>query len=177
MIFVIFHWKSYVLVKYNPIRIPIFPEKRDPRPAIVISALMCKSNKLFVDEYGCYWTSICYMVLIIYYQFIEDPKSSDINHCTWCITSYPSIVMRYNQMNIIFNYVIPFLVDNTRFISMYVLISSLKTKNFFYFCTFSLQSCHNLSRINSIFCCHTDMKKLIRRKWHYSYKYLFLKFI
>ncbi len=24
--------KSYVLVKYNPIRIPIFPEKRNPMP-------------------------------------------------------------------------------------------------------------------------------------------------
>ena len=34
MIFAIFHWKFYILVKYNPIRIPIFPEKRDPRPGL-----------------------------------------------------------------------------------------------------------------------------------------------
>ena len=48
---------------------------------------------------------------LIYYQSIEDPKSFDMNKSTWCVTAYPSIIGIYNQVNVVFNYIIPFLIN------------------------------------------------------------------
>jgi hypothetical protein len=48
---------------------------------------------------------------LIYYESIGDPKFLDINNSTWCVTSYPSGVATYNQVNIILNYALPFLIN------------------------------------------------------------------
>jgi hypothetical protein len=59
---------------------------------------------------------------VIYYQSIEDPKSSDMNNSTWCVTSYPSIIGKYNQINIIVNYIIPLLINLLSTIILIILI-------------------------------------------------------
>jgi hypothetical protein len=56
---------------------------------------------------------------ILYYQSIEDPKSIDVNNSTLCVTSYPSAVAIYNQINIILNYILPLLIN---FLSTIILI-------------------------------------------------------
>jgi hypothetical protein len=48
---------------------------------------------------------------LIYYQSIEDPKSLDAKNSTWCVTSYPPSIATYNQVNIILNYILPFLIN------------------------------------------------------------------
>jgi hypothetical protein len=60
---------------------------------------------------------------VIYYQSIEDPKSSDMNNSTWCVTSYPSMISRYNQVNVILNYIIPFLINLLSSIVLMILIT------------------------------------------------------
>jgi hypothetical protein len=60
---------------------------------------------------------------LIYYQSIEDPKSLDMNNSTWCVTSYASIIATYNQVNIILNYVIPFLINLLSTIILVTLIT------------------------------------------------------
>jgi hypothetical protein len=60
---------------------------------------------------------------VIYYESIEDPKSSDMNNSTWCVTSYPSIIGKYNQVNIILNYIIPFLINLLSSIVLMILIT------------------------------------------------------
>jgi hypothetical protein len=60
---------------------------------------------------------------LIYYQSIEDPKSLDLNNSTWCVTSYPSIVATYNQVNIILNYILPFLINLLSTIILMILIT------------------------------------------------------
>jgi hypothetical protein len=64
-------------------------------------------------------TAACNVHELIYYQSIEDPKSPDINNSTLCVTSYPSGVATYNQVNIILNYIMPFLIN---FLSTIILI-------------------------------------------------------
>ena len=56
---------------------------------------------------------------LIYYESIEDPKSIDMHNSTWCVTSYPSAIATYNQVNIILNYIMPFLIN---FLSTIILI-------------------------------------------------------
>jgi hypothetical protein len=60
---------------------------------------------------------------VLYYQFIEDPKSTDMNNSTWCVPSYPSIIATYNQVNIILNYVMPFLINLLSTIILVILIT------------------------------------------------------
>ncbi|CAM2722571.1 unnamed protein product [Rotaria socialis] len=59
---------------------------------------------------------------VIFYQSIEDPKSSDTNNSTWCVTSYPSIIATYNQANVILNYIMPFLINFLSTIILTILI-------------------------------------------------------
>jgi hypothetical protein len=59
---------------------------------------------------------------IIFYQSVEDPKSSDTNNSTWCVTSYSSIIAKYNQVNIIINYIMPFLINLLSTIILTILI-------------------------------------------------------
>ena len=54
---------------------------------------------------------ICDIHQLIYYESIEDPKSLDMTNSTWCVTSYPFLIGIYNQIIIIFNYVLPFLIN------------------------------------------------------------------
>ena len=75
---------------------------------IIVGALVCNAHEL------------------IYYQSIEDPKSSDTNNSTWCVTSYPSAVAIYNQVNIILNYIIPFLIN---FLSTLIIIVLVARKS------------------------------------------------
>jgi hypothetical protein len=56
---------------------------------------------------------------LIYYESIEDPKSPDMNNSTLCVTSYPSSVTTYNQVNIILNYIMPFMIN---FLSTLIII-------------------------------------------------------
>lgn len=60
---------------------------------------------------------------MIYYQSIEDLKSSDLNNSTWCITSYPLIIVKYNQINIILNSILPFLINLLSTIILIILIT------------------------------------------------------
>jgi len=60
---------------------------------------------------------------LIYYQSIEDPKLFDINNSTWCVTSYPPTIATYNQVNIILNYVLPFLINLLSTIILIILIT------------------------------------------------------
>jgi hypothetical protein len=60
---------------------------------------------------------------LIYYQSIEDPKSSDMNNSTWCVTSYPSVIATYNQVNIILNYILPFLINLLSTIILIILVT------------------------------------------------------
>jgi len=66
---------------------------------------------------------VCNIHELIYYQSIEDPKSLDINNSTWCVTSYPSGIATYNQVNIILNYILPFLINLLSTIIIMVLIT------------------------------------------------------
>jgi hypothetical protein len=59
---------------------------------------------------------------VVYYQSIEDPKSLDMNNSTWCVTSYPSAIATYNQVNIILNYIMPFLINLLSTIILIILI-------------------------------------------------------
>jgi hypothetical protein len=59
---------------------------------------------------------------LIYYQSTEDPKSLYINNSTLCVTSYPSGVATYNQVNIILNYILPFLINLLSTIILIILI-------------------------------------------------------
>jgi hypothetical protein len=70
--------------------------------------------------------STCDVHELIYYQSIEDPKS-DINNSSLCVTSYPSGVGTYNQVNIILNYIIPFLIN---FLSTIILIILIIRRRF-----------------------------------------------
>ena len=67
--------------------------------------------------------SACDVHELIYYQSIEDPKSSDMNNSTLCVTSYPSGVATYNQVNIILNYIMPFLINFLSTIILIILIT------------------------------------------------------
>ena len=60
-----------------------------------------------------------------YYQSIEDPKSLDANNSRWCVTSYPFGIATYNQVNIILNYILPFLIN---FVSTIILITLITRK-------------------------------------------------
>jgi hypothetical protein len=60
---------------------------------------------------------------LVYYQSIEDPKSLDMNNSSWCVTSYPSGIATYNQVNIILNYILPFLINLLSTIILMVLIT------------------------------------------------------
>ncbi len=59
---------------------------------------------------------------LIYYESIEDPKSPDMNNSTLCVTSYPSGVTIYNQVNIILNNIMPFLINFLSTIIIMILI-------------------------------------------------------
>jgi hypothetical protein len=59
---------------------------------------------------------------LIYYQSIEDPKSLDMKNSTLCVTSYPFRVATYNQVNIILNYILPFLINLLSTITLIILI-------------------------------------------------------
>jgi hypothetical protein len=60
---------------------------------------------------------------LIYYESIEDPKSPDMNiNSTLCVTSYPSGVTTYNQVNIILNYIMPFIINFLSTITLIILI-------------------------------------------------------
>ena len=65
---------------------------------------------------------VCNVHELIYYQSIEDPKSLDVNNSTWCVTSYPSIIATYNQVNTILNYILPFLINLLSTIILLILI-------------------------------------------------------
>ena len=60
---------------------------------------------------------------VVYYQSIEDPKSSDTNNSTWCVTSYPSAIATYNQFTIMLNYIMPFLINFLSTIILIILIT------------------------------------------------------
>ena len=47
----------------------------------------------------------------IFYQSVEDPKFTNVHRGAWCVTAYPPIIAKYNQVNVILNYIMPFL-DN-----------------------------------------------------------------
>ncbi len=64
---------------------------------------------------------------LIYYESTEDPKSPDTNNSTLCVTSYPSGVLIYNQVNIILNYIMPFLIN---FLSTIILIILIIRRRF-----------------------------------------------
>jgi hypothetical protein len=67
--------------------------------------------------------SVCDVHELIYYESIEDPKSPDINlNSTLCVTSYPSGVTTYNQVNIILNYIMPFMINLLSTITIIILI-------------------------------------------------------
>ena len=61
---------------------------------------------------------ICDVHELIFYQSIEDPKKNS----TWCVTSYPSDITIYNQVNIILNYILPFLINLLSTIILIILI-------------------------------------------------------
>lgn len=65
---------------------------------------------------------------LIFYQSIDDPKSLDTNNSTWCVTSYPSGVSTYNQVNVILNYILPFLINLFSTIFLIILIVRKRTK-------------------------------------------------
>jgi hypothetical protein len=65
----------------------------------------------------------CDVHKLIYYQSIEDPKFLGINNSTWCVTSYPSGVATYNQVNIILNYALPFLINLVSTIILIIIIT------------------------------------------------------
>ncbi len=84
---------------------------KSPRTAkCVIAAIIIGILALYVHE-------------IIYYESIEDPKFLDINNSTWCVTSYPSGISTYNQINIILNYILPFLINLLSTITLIILIT------------------------------------------------------
>ena len=84
---------------------------KSPRTAkCVISAIIIGILALDVHE-------------IIYYESIEDPKFLDINNSTWCVTSYASAVSTYNKINVILNYILPFLINLLSTIILIVLIT------------------------------------------------------
>jgi hypothetical protein len=60
---------------------------------------------------------------LIYYESIQDPKFIDMNNSTWCVTSYPSVIATYNQVNIILNYIMPFLINFLSTITLIILIT------------------------------------------------------
>ena len=66
---------------------------------------------------------VCDVHELIYYQSIEDPKSLDARNSTWCVTSYPSTISTYNQVNIILNYIIPLLINLASTIVLMILIA------------------------------------------------------
>ncbi len=68
-------------------------------------------------------TMVCNVHELIYYQSIEDPKSLDMNNSRWCVTSYPSGIGTYNQVNIILNYILPLLINLLSTIVLMVLIT------------------------------------------------------
>ena len=70
---------------------------------------------------------VCDVHELIFYQSIEDPKSLDTNNSTWCVTSYPSIIGIYNQVNIILNYTLPFLINFLSTITLTILIIRRRT--------------------------------------------------
>lgn len=71
---------------------------------------------------------VCDVHELIFYQSIDDPKSLDTNNSTWCVTSYPSGVSIYNQVNVILNYVLPFLINFFSTIILITLIVRRRTK-------------------------------------------------
>ena len=71
---------------------------------------------------------VCDVHELIFYQSIDDPKSLDTNNSTWCVTSYPSAVNTYNQVNVILNYILPFLINLLSTIILIILIVRRRTK-------------------------------------------------
>ena len=71
---------------------------------------------------------ICDTHELIYYQSIEDPKFLDMNNSTWCVTSYPSAIATYNKVNIILNYILPFLINLLSTIILIILIIGKRRK-------------------------------------------------
>ena len=60
---------------------------------------------------------------LIYYESIEDPKSPDMNlNSTLCVTSYSSGVTTYNQVTIILNSLMPFMINFLSTIIIIILI-------------------------------------------------------
>jgi hypothetical protein len=59
----------------------------------------------------------------IYYKPIQDPQSADNYKSTWCATSYPPTIATYNQINIILNYMMPFLINLVSTIILMILIT------------------------------------------------------
>jgi hypothetical protein len=59
----------------------------------------------------------------IYYQTMQDPKASNMNNNTWCVTTYSSAIATYNQINIILNYIMPLLINLVSTIILIVLIT------------------------------------------------------
>jgi hypothetical protein len=67
--------------------------------------------------------SVCDVHELIYYESIEDSKSPDMNlNSTLCVTSYPSGVTTYNQVTIILNYIMSFLINFLSIIIIIILI-------------------------------------------------------
>jgi hypothetical protein len=64
---------------------------------------------------------------VIYYQSIEDPKSVHVNNSALSVTSYPSGVATYNQINIILNYILPFVINLVATIILIVLTTRKRT--------------------------------------------------
>ena len=71
--------------------------------------------------------TVCDVHELIFYQSIEDPKSLDLNNSTWCVTSYPSAISTYHQVNIIWNYILPFLINILSTITLIILIIRRRT--------------------------------------------------
>lgn len=71
---------------------------------------------------------ICDIHELIYYQSIEDPKFLDVNNSTWCVTSYPAAIATYNKVNVILNYILPFLINLLSTMILIVLIVGKRTK-------------------------------------------------
>ena len=64
----------------------------------------------------------------IFYQSIEDPKSLEMNNNTWCVTSYPSVIVIYNQVNVVLNYILPFLINVISTIILIILVIRGRTR-------------------------------------------------
>ncbi|CAF0929513.1 unnamed protein product [Didymodactylos carnosus] len=61
---------------------------------------------IFVIIFG---VLVCNAHEAIFYNSTEDPKY--LTSGTWCVTSYPPLVSTFNQVNVVLNYTVPFVIN------------------------------------------------------------------